>query len=75
MNPPDLSGERLWTVCKGARSFAAELSHAHRRWELRFVSDGQLFASQSLSSRELAIHCAKVMHNELAADGWVKAQS
>jgi hypothetical protein len=42
------------------------------RWEVRFLSDGQLFASQSLSSRGLAIHCADVMHDEFAADGWIE---
>lgn len=62
--------EHLWIVRKEHRSFEADLYRDHHGWELRFLSDGQWFASQHLSSRELAIVYAGFLQNALTSDGW-----
>jgi len=72
---PNLSAEHLWTVRNGDRSFGAELIRNHQGLELRFLSNGHWFASQSAGSREVANLCASTVLDDLIADGWLKASS
>ena len=59
----------------GDRSFGAELVRNHRGLEVRFLSNGHWFASQSAGSREVANLCASTVRDDLIADGWLKASS
>ncbi|HKF68630.1 MAG TPA: hypothetical protein VKB36_18910 [Vicinamibacterales bacterium] len=43
--------------------------------ELRFLSNGHWFASQSAGSREVANLCASTVLDDLIADGWLTASS
>jgi hypothetical protein len=50
-----------------------ELSPEVDGCELRFLSNGQLFASQFRDSSALAIRWAYVLCDDLIADGWIEA--
>ena len=71
-NQPVLSVERLWNVHKGDQIIDAELIQRHDGWQVRFSSQKHCFAAHAPGSRELAVQYARVIHNDLVADGWVK---
>jgi hypothetical protein len=68
--PPAI--EPLWTVRKGQRLFHAQIFQNHQGYEVRFVSDGQWFATQSFASREHAVWHADLFQRDLLTEGWVK---
>jgi len=71
-NRPALSVERLWNVRKGDQVIDANLIQSWEGWEVRFSSQEHCFAAHAPGSRELAVQYARVLHNNLVADGWVK---
>ena len=70
-----LSVERLWNVRKGDQVIDAELIQRHDGWAVRFSSQEHCFAAHAPGSRELAVQYARVIHNDLVADGWVKTSA
>jgi hypothetical protein len=69
------SGQRLWTLYRGDRSFGVELHRADREWDVLFFNEGTCFATQRVCSRELAVLTASFMRADLKRDGWVDGPS